>query len=94
MAGLARDPVFQALTRPQMFAGVTYSWFILNAMVTAEAFLLSKSLWALAIAPVLHLIGVAAARREPRFLELWIARLTSAQRVANFGVWRCNSYRP
>ena len=37
MAQLARDPVFGALTRPQMFAGVTYSYFVLNAVVTIEA---------------------------------------------------------
>jgi len=27
---LDRDPVFGALTRPQMFAGVTYSYFVLT----------------------------------------------------------------
>ena len=31
---LARFPVHRALTRPQMFAGVTYSFFIINAAVT------------------------------------------------------------
>ena len=30
-AQLKRDLVFGALTRPQMFAGVTYSYFVLNA---------------------------------------------------------------
>jgi type IV secretion system protein VirB3 len=34
---LARFPVHRALTRPQMFAGVTYSFFIINAAVTTEA---------------------------------------------------------
>ncbi|WP_370468674.1 VirB3 family type IV secretion system protein, partial [Pseudomonas canadensis] len=32
--------MFGALTRPQMFAGVTYSFFVLNAVITMEAFLL------------------------------------------------------
>ena len=31
-----REPVFVALTRPQMFAGVTYSYFIANAVIAAE----------------------------------------------------------
>ena len=44
MAQLERDPVFSALTRPQMFAGVTYNWFILNAIVTAEIFLVTDAL--------------------------------------------------
>jgi type IV secretion system protein VirB3 len=94
MAQLERDPVFAALTRPQMFAGVTYTWFILNAIVTAEVFLVTKSPWALVAAVVMHLFGVIAARDEPRFLELWITRMSRSPRIRNFAFWRCNSYRP
>ena len=39
---LERDTVFGALTRPQMFAGVTYSWFVLEAVVTIELFLVTQ----------------------------------------------------
>jgi type IV secretion system protein VirB4 len=42
-AHLERDLVFGALTRPQMFAGVTYSYFVLNAVITVELFLITKS---------------------------------------------------
>jgi type IV secretion system protein VirB3 len=94
MAQLERDPVFSALTRPQMFAGVTYTWFVLNAVVTAELFLITKSFWAFAAAVVLHGIGVLAARDEPRFLDLWLTRMARAPRIPNFAAWRCNSYRP
>jgi type IV secretion system protein VirB3 len=94
MAQLERDPVFAALTRPQMFGGVTYTWFILNAIVTAEVFLITKSPWALVAAVVMHLVGVVAARDEPRFLDLWITRMSRSPRVRNFAFWRCNSYRP
>ena len=89
-----RDPVVDAMTRPQMFAGVTYTWFILNGIITAEVFLVTKSVWALVAAVILHLVGVIAARDEPRFLDLWITRMSSSPRVANFSFWRCNSYRP
>ena len=91
---LERDQVFAALTRPQMFAGVTYSFFVLNLAATAEAFLVTKSFLALGLAVVLHAIGYTASRREPRFLELWITRASRCARIANFGFWRCNSYRP
>ena len=94
MSQLQRDPVFAALTRPQMFAGVTYTWFILNAIITAEVFLITKSLWALVAALVVHVVGVIAARDEPRFLDLWITRMSRSPRVRNFSIWRCNSYRP
>ena len=44
---IARYAVHRALTRPQMFAGVTYSYFIINAAVTTEIFLITRSFLAL-----------------------------------------------
>ena len=95
MAGLfKRHTVFVALTRPQMFAGVTYSYFIINAIVSAEIFLIFKSFWALAAALVIHLIGMVLCLREPRFFDLWIIRVSRCPRVKNHALWGCNSYRP
>jgi type IV secretion system protein VirB3 len=91
---LERDPLFVALTRPQMFAGVTYSYFIANAVVATELFLIFKSIWAIAAALVIHLVGVAACLREPRFFDLWLAKVSRCPRVRNYAIWRCNSYRP
>ena len=93
MAQLERDPVFGALTRPQMFAGVTYSYFVMNMVVTAEAFLISKSFFALLVAAVVHGVGYVASLREPRFFDLWITKVSRCSRVRNFSVWRCNSYQ-
>ena len=94
MNGLERDTLFVALTRPQMFAGVTYSWFIANAVIATELFLIFKSLWALAAALVIHIVGVVLCLREPRFFDLWLTRVSRYPRVRNYKVWRCNSYRP
>ncbi|MCC7267814.1 MAG: type IV secretion system protein VirB3 [Caulobacteraceae bacterium] len=93
-AQLERDVVFGALTRPQMFAGVTYSYFVLNAVVTAELFLITKSFWALLAAIVIHVIGYMACLKEPRIFDLWLTKVTRCPRVKNWAVWRCNSYRP
>jgi len=92
--GLERDPLFVALTRPQMFAGVTYSYFVANAIVATELFLIFKSIWALVAALATHLIGVLVCLREPRFFDLWLAKLIRCPRVRNYKIWRCNSYRP
>lgn len=92
--GLKRDTVFLALTRPQMFAGVTYPFFVVNAVVTAELFLIFKAFWALAVAGLIHLIGAALCLREPRFFDLWIAKVSKCPRVRNYRLWGCNSYRP
>ena len=94
MADLARDPVFTALTRPQMFAGVTYSYFVMNGILTAELFLIFKSLWALAFALAAHAIGYIACVKEPRIFDLWLTRVSRNPRVRNHRLWGCNSYTP
>lgn len=92
MAQLEREPVFGALTRPQMFAGVTYSYFVLNAVVTMELFLITKSFWVLLAALVIHAIGYVGCLKEPRFFDLWLIKLSRCPRVRNYAFWRCNSY--
>ncbi|HEX8301323.1 type IV secretion system protein VirB3 [Sphingomonas sp.] len=94
MNGLEVDPLFVALTRPQMFAGVTYSYFVANAVAATELFLIFKSAWVLAAALVIHLAGMVLCLREPRFFDLWLARIGRCPRVRNHAIWRCNSYRP
>lgn len=94
MDGIERDTVFVALTRPQMFAGVTYSYFVMNAVIATELFLIFRSVWALVIAVLIHLIGMLACLREPRFFDLWLTKAGRCPRVRNYRLWRCNSYRP
>ena len=91
---LQRDTVFVALTRPQMFAGVTYTFFVANAVLAAELFLIFKSFWAILIALLVHLAGMLASLREPRIFDLWIARVSRCPRIRNYRLWGCNSYRP
>lgn len=94
MAKLASDPVFSALTRPQMIGGVTYSFAVFNLIVTLEAFLITRSFWAFAAAAVMHAIGYVGCVREPRFFDLWITKLSRCPRVANRWFWQANVYRP
>lgn len=91
---LSRTPVFRALTRPQMFAGVTYSFFIINAAVTTEAFLITRSFLALIVAVVVHGAGYLACLREPRVFDLWLTKVSRCPRVRNWKRWGCNSYAP
>lgn len=94
MTELRRDTLFVALTRPQMFAGVTYSLFVINAILAVELFLIFKSFKVLLVAAAVHVLGALMCLREPRFFDLWIARVRHCSRVRNHSVWRCNSYRP
>ncbi|MBL0914554.1 MAG: type IV secretion system protein VirB3 [Sphingopyxis sp.] len=94
MNGVERDSVFVALTRPQMFAGVTYSYFVANAILATELFLIFRTIWALLIPLVIHFAGVLLCLREPRFFDLWLAKVGRCPRVRNHSIWQCNSYRP
>jgi len=91
--GLARDPLFVGLTRPQMFAGVTYTFFIINGVVSTEFFLVFKSVWVILFALVVHGVGFLACLKEPRIFDLWLVRLARCPRVRNYKFWQCNSYR-
>ena len=91
---LRRDTLFTALTRPQMFAGVTYTFFVINAVVAVELFLIFRSLWVLLVALVIHGLGMLMSLREPRFVDLWLTRVRNCPRVKNYRLWQCNSYRP
>lgn len=92
--GLERDTCFVALSRPQMFAGVTYSFFVANVVVATELFLIFKSIWVVSIALLLHGAGVLLCLKEPRYFDLWLARASKCPRIKNYEVWGCNSYRP
>ena len=94
MSGIDRDTVFTALTRPQMFAGVTYTYFVANAVIATELFLIFRSVWVLLAALAIHGLGALLCLGEPRFFDLWITRVSRCPRVRNHRLWRCNSYRP
>jgi len=94
MTSLDRDIVFVGLTRPQMFAGVTYSMFVANAVFATELFLILRSAWVILAALVFHAVAALLCLREPRLFDLWLTRVSRCPRVRNHSVWGCNSYRP
>ena len=94
MARLHSDPIFSALTRPQMVGGVTYGFAVFNLIVTLEIFLITRSFWAFGVAAVLHAIGYLGCLNEPRFFDIWITRVRLCPRVKNFWFWHSNAYRP
>lgn len=89
---LAYSTVFVALTRPQMFAGVTYNFFVANVILAAEFFLISKSIWTLLVFGLVHLIGVLLCLRDPYIFDVWLVRVSRCPRVKNHARWGCNSY--
>ena len=91
---LRHDTLFVALTRPQMFAGVTYTFFVINLVIALELFLIFRTWWVLPLSIAIHGAGMIVCLNEPRFFDLWICRVRNCPRVRNYALWRCNSYRP
>ena len=75
-----------------MFGGVTYNFFIINAAVTTEIFLITGSWLAIVAALVMHGAGYFACLREPRIFDLWLTKASKCPRVKNYKRWGCNSY--
>ncbi len=88
------DPLFRALARPQMVAGVTYPFFVLNGIVAAELFLIFKTPLALLPPLAIHILGYAAHLRDAHIMHVWLTRLRRTPRVANHRLRGANVYRP
>jgi type IV secretion system protein VirB3 len=94
MQQLNHMPVFRALTQPQTFAGVSYSYFVINLVVSTELFLVTRSFMSLLAPVILHAVGYVVSLPEPRIFDLWLKRVSKCPRTPNYGFWRCNSYAP
>ncbi|MEO8313380.1 MAG: VirB3 family type IV secretion system protein [Pseudomonadota bacterium] len=68
--GITADVLFVGATRPAMRWGVTYAALIVNALVSMEAFLLSKNLLMLLVALPLHAVSLLLCARDARCFEL------------------------
>ena len=88
------DPLFLGLTRPAMVWGVPQPYFVLNAMLSMIAFLLSNSFYPLFIgAPAIHGLGYLVCLKEPRTFDLWLIKARFL-RCLNRRFWGANSYDP
>jgi type IV secretion system protein VirB3 len=96
-AGIVADVLFVGMTRPSMKWGVTYSAFIVNVVLTMEAFILTKNLaWLLACVPI-HGLFYLICLYEPRFfdlLQLWGRTRFLPWCNGTIRFWQANSYSP
>ena len=89
------DPVYLALTRPVMVAGVPAEYFGMNFVGTSLAFVMTGSFLALLPALIGHGVGAFGAQRDPHFMQIFLARgqlcAPTPDRKHHGGV---NSYAP
>lgn len=72
---LRADPLFQGLARPTMIMGVSFMYFVANAMTGAIFFIQMKSFLCIPLAGVIHIFGYLICAKEPRAMELWILKM-------------------
>ena len=78
------DPLFLGLTRPPMLLGVSYTFAALNGIVSLLAFVITSSFfYLLVLLPGLHLIGWFICLKEPRAIELLIAKASKCNICRN-----------
>jgi type IV secretion system protein VirB3 len=72
---LTPDPLFQGLARPPMIAGVSYMYFVLNAMLCTILYINAKTFMVFPLAGIIHMFGYLLCMKEPRAIELWMLRM-------------------
>lgn len=86
-------PIFTALTRPPMIAGVTLDYFGVAAMAAMCLFIgLGDPLYLVSFFP-LHLVGWIGCRIDPNIFRVWF-KCTQCPSVKNKAYWGCQSYDP
>jgi type IV secretion system protein VirB3 len=72
---LTADPLFQGLARPTMILGVSFMYFVINAMINMVMYIQTKSFMVFPLALIIHGFGYLLCMKEPRALELWMLRM-------------------
>jgi type IV secretion system protein VirB3 len=93
---LSSDPLFQGLTRPTMIMGVSYMYFVINAVISMITFINTQNFTILlVVAPTVHLIGFLICLKEPRAIELFVIKMSKGYKCVNRGFHGfTNSYDP
>lgn len=88
------DPLFLGLTRPPLIMGVSYTFAALNGITSLLAFVItSKFFYLLVLLPTTHMIAWFICLKEPRAIELVIAKTSKCSICRNRSYYgRVNSY--
>lgn len=86
------NPLFSALTRPAMIAGVTFEYHIINLIISMCIFIGLSPLYGLIFIP-LHLFGWVVCRYEVHFFTLYMKKL-KLPAMRNLSIWRVRAYEP
>ncbi|MDF3047158.1 MAG: type secretion system protein VirB3 [Candidatus Midichloriaceae bacterium] len=91
---VSTDPLFVGLTRPPLLFGVSYTYFVVNALISMVAYIATSQFQFLAMAVPVHLVGFYICSKEPLFIELFKVKAEKCSRCRNKFYHGANSYDP
>ncbi len=87
-------PLFVGLTRPPMYAGVTFTFFMINFFINVILLVGAGSFIPIIILfPLLHGLGYLCCMVDPCIFDILFGKF-QLLRCKNAGFWGCNSYDP
>jgi type IV secretion system protein VirB3 len=88
------NPLFLGLTRPAMLMGVSYKFAALNGLGSLLTFVVTgKFFYLLIMLPVTHMIAWLICLKEPRAIELMMAKFSKCNVCKNRSYYSgTNSY--
>lgn len=90
---LTINPLFGALTRPAMVAGVTFEYHMFNLMFSMCLFIGLSPLYGLVFLP-LHIFGWAVCHYDTHFFTLCAKRFLGLPQMPNKSIWKVRAYEP
>lgn len=88
------DTLYQGMTRDAAILGVTLDCFVLEVIVWSLAFLVTRSLWVLALAPLFHLLCFWKCLDDADCFSIWWLGFAMTGKGGNKEVWGGCSYDP
>ncbi len=81
---VSTDPLFLGLTRPPLLLGVSYTFAALNGIISLLAFVITnKFFYLLVLLPGIHMVGWFICLKEPRAIELLLAKTSKCSVCRN-----------
>ena len=69
---IKEDPLFLGLTKPTLIFGVSFSFAMINIMLSTILYIQTSSLKIILVAFLIHIIGYVVCFNEPLFIEIHI----------------------
>lgn len=85
------NPVFQALTRPPMFMGITLDYLMFSVLITLCCFMSTAKISYAFIYIPFHIFGWLGCKWDIHFFHVLLIR-KECPLIKNHKLWGCNSY--